>query len=130
MRILILLLLAFPAFAQNIGWAQCTYTKPEEKIVAVKITFLQADGSVYSFRTLKDASLKSQVLTFKTAASETLLGSMRLECEYLMPNLKSYKSSGEPVWLEPIKIPAGIAPKLGVLVDDSTGFRRVMIGKQ
>lgn len=129
--LLTLCLCAGVASAQNIGWAQCTHTQLDEKITQVRVYFLEGD-TIYSYRTLKaGTTLKSQVLTFKETTREVVLTGMRLDCWYEVPNLKSFKGSGEPVWLEPITIPLGVAPKLGVLVDQSVpGITRVFIGKK
>lgn len=125
-----LLLLCYPVHAQNIGWAECSYTRPDEKIVEVRVSLIDVEGNVYSYRTLKGASLKSQVVTFTAPKAEIALGGMQLDCRYEMPGLKSFTNKQIPMWLEPIKFPAGQAPRLGVVVDDSTGFRRVAIGKK
>lgn len=133
MRVLaaLLLLLALPAQAQTIGWAQCAHTQTDEKIIEVRVHFMEGD-SIYSYRTLKaGTTLKSQVITFKETTRDVLLTAMRLDCTYSMPNLKSLKNSTMPVWPEPIKIPAGQAPKLGILVEEyAPGLQRVFIGKR
>ena len=129
-RFLLLFLLALPAFAQDIGWAACSHTRTDEKLVSVRVSFMVGDEE-WSYRTLSGASLKTQVLTFKQAVAPTPLDGMKLDCRISHPELsRPARHFVHMPWKAPIVIPAGVSPKLAInVVETSPGLWRAYIGK-
>lgn len=133
---LVLGLCALPTgtYGQVAGWAQCSHTRTDERLLAVIIAL--TDGDAEERHAALDMTKEPngvKVVEFAVGKSEFTVTGMRLTCVFLMPDpaLKNITQSTTVNWAKPIRIRAGGATRLSVLIEEpEPGLRRVTIGRK
>jgi hypothetical protein len=129
-------LCAFPTgtYGQVAGWAQCSHTQTDERLLAVIVAL--TDGDAEERHAALDMTKEPngvKVVQFEVGKTDFTVTGMRLTCVFLMPDpaLKNVIQSTTVNWVKPIRIRAGGATRLSVLIEEpEPGLRRVTIGKK
>jgi hypothetical protein len=135
LAVLLLALCAFPTgtYGQIAGWAQCSHTQRDERLLAVIVAL--TDGDAQERHVALDMTKEPngrKVVEFEVGKTDFTVTGMRLTCVFLMPDpaLKNIIQSTTVNWVKPIRIRAGGATKLAVLIEEpEPGLRRVGIGR-
>lgn len=137
MRSLIFLaLIASPATAQVVGWADCRHTRTDEDMVLVQIALMNGKVERWSGDvTLPKTKAPGVTLQFEAKPLNYTITGMRIECSFDLPaspELEGIDHATTLRWraIHHIKVPAGVGPKFGVnIVETSPGLWRAFIGK-
>jgi hypothetical protein len=133
---LLLALCAFPTgtYGQVYGWASCENTRTDEKLLAVIVAL--TDGDVQERHVALEMEKEPngrKVVEFEVGKTDFTVTGMRLTCVFLMPDpaLKNITQSTTVHWVKPVRVRAGGATKLAVLIEEpAPGLRRVAIGSR
>lgn len=135
MRSLLLLLLAFPAHAQVVGWSDCRHNVTGEKFGYIKVALMDGNKEVRSavrdFSALKSGANR---IEFRELTGPAQVTGMRLACEIITPTTSDL-SSEEPQytlnWRKAVVLEAGatIKPALTITLQQMPDGWRAYIGK-
>ena len=133
---LLLVLCALPkeTYGQIHGWATCENTRTDEKLLAVIVAL--TDGDAQERHVALDMEKEPngrKVVQFEVGRTDFTVTGMRLTCVFLMPDptLKNITQSTTVNWSKPLRVRAGGAAALAVLIEEpEPGLRRVGIGRK
>jgi hypothetical protein len=136
LAVLLLALCAFPTgtYGQIAGWAQCSHTQTDERLLAVIVAL--TDGDAQERHAALDMTKEPngrKVVEFEAGKAPFTVTGMRLTCVFLMPDpaLKNVIQSTTVNWVKHFRVPAGAVTKLAVLIEEpEPGLRRVAIGRK